>query len=108
MTLGSDGATSRAPIEPVASRSNMGVQVRPKSVVFHPPPFTAPMYKTFGCVDTPDTARVRPPRNGPTFRHRISPRNLVSMGWEYAGGTNGRNENNRTADVKSKVCITDR
>lgn len=41
--LGSDGATAMAPIDPVPSRSKMGDQVRPASVVAHKPPFETPM-----------------------------------------------------------------
>jgi hypothetical protein len=42
MTFGSDGATAMAPIDPVGWSSKIGAQMRPKSVVFHTPPFTAP------------------------------------------------------------------
>ena len=43
MTLGSDGATAIAPIEPVGWSSKIGIQVRPSSVVFQTPPLTTPM-----------------------------------------------------------------
>jgi hypothetical protein len=42
MTRGSLGAIAMAPIDPVGWLSKMAVQVRPASVVFQTPPFTAP------------------------------------------------------------------
>src|SRR5580698_8585113 len=69
MILGSLGATAMAPMDWVGAASNKGFQVRPLSVVFHTPPLTAPIRKVSGWPGIPVTARVRPPRNGPTKRH---------------------------------------
>src|ERR1019366_516904 len=105
MTLGSEGATSRAPIEPVGSRSKIGAHVRPKSVVFHTPPFTAPMQKTFGWPGPPETARVRPPRNGPTFRQCISLKSPVSICWLWAREAKLRAASRRRKEIAGEFRV---
>src|SRR5438105_7829492 len=80
MMLGSDGATARAPIEPVGWSSKIGVQVWPKSVVFHTPPLLTPIRNSFGLPGMPVAPTVRPPRNGPMHRH---------LSAEYALESNG-------------------
>src|SRR6267378_3837365 len=79
MTFGSEGATAIAPTEPLACPSKIGSHVLPVFVVFHTPPFTAAMYKTFAWRGTPVMATVRPPRKGPMQRQRISENNF----WSY-------------------------
>ena len=41
--FGSEGATAMEPMEPVGWSSKIGTHVRPASVVFQTPPFTAAM-----------------------------------------------------------------
>src|SRR5438874_13480083 len=60
-----------APIEEMSCLSNSGIQFAPPSVVFQTPPATAPKYHVFGSPKTPSIASARPPRNGPTCRHRM-------------------------------------
>src|SRR5438552_1220753 len=69
MMLGLEGATAMAPIDWVGCESNIGTHVRPSSSDFQTPPFTAPAKKVCGWPGTPATARVRPPRRGPSIRH---------------------------------------
>src|SRR6188508_3589239 len=73
MTLGFEAAIAIDPTAPVTSLSKIGRQVRPASVVFHTPPFAVPAKNVFGCDGTPTATVVRPPRNGPSGRHPISP-----------------------------------
>src|SRR6267378_811791 len=69
MVLPFDGATSTAPITSASlTLSNIGHQVAPALVVFHTPPAGMPTKNVPGSPMTPETAEMRPPRNGPTLR----------------------------------------
>src|SRR5256885_1807119 len=79
MTFGSDGATVTAPTDEMSDLPSVMLrQVCPPFAVRHTPPFTAPKYATSGRVGSPATATARPPRNGPTSRHR-SDLNLLGV-----------------------------
>ena len=68
----------------------MGVQTRPASVVFHTPPLFTPTKKTFGWSGMPAAPTVRPPRNGPMQRQRISEKSRWSTGAAEARGPAAR------------------
>src|SRR6185437_6313587 len=72
MMSGFEGATASEPTEPVGCPSKIGFHVRPKSSLFQTPPSVAAMKKTLGWSGIPSIATVRPARNGPIQRQRIS------------------------------------
>src|SRR5271165_4710617 len=84
MTCGFDGATASAPIDAIGWPSNSGTHVTPAFSVFHTPPSTAPKKYVVPSPGTPDTATVRPPRNGPIDLH-CKPLNISGgTPWEFA------------------------
>src|SRR5437773_6612574 len=86
MTLGSDGATSMAPMDDtVRIESKTGNHVSPALVVFQTPPAGVPAENTPGCPMAPDTAEIRPPRKGPTLRHTRAERRRASMDCARSG-----------------------
>src|ERR1019366_1057036 len=62
-----------APTDEMSLRPSVMLRhVWPPFVVFHTPPLTAPNQNTRASAGSPATATARPPRNGPTSRHRIA------------------------------------
>src|ERR1043165_9481078 len=79
--LGSDSATATAPTEALLiCPSVTEAHVSPPSVVFQRPPPVAPKYPTLGWPLTPLVAIERPPRSGPTLRHRYAFERTLSIG----------------------------
>src|SRR5688572_14860395 len=71
-TSGFDWQTASEPIDEVSILpSVIGVQFEPPSVVFHAPPPVAPNQYSRGRASLPPAASDRPPRAGPTLRHRM-------------------------------------
>src|ERR1700747_3755937 len=68
-----------APIDEMSSLSKSGVQFCPASIFFQTPPATPPKYQVSGSPGTPSIASARPPRNGPTWRHRIPLKSFSSI-----------------------------
>src|SRR2546423_4035492 len=89
MVLWSEGATAIAPIDEISCLSKSGVQFAPPSSVFQTPPATAPKYQVLGSPGTPSMAKARPPRNGPTCRHRIPEKSFGSICGAGLGDTLG-------------------
>src|ERR1019366_2396300 len=81
MTLGFEGATTRAPIEAIGRPSKIGDHVTPASVVFQIPPPTEPKKKVAPSPGTPATATTRPPRNGPIILHCKPPKRSGETDW---------------------------
>src|SRR3954470_21033046 len=87
---GFDSDTATAPTDELLSCPSVtGVQVNPLSVVFQSPPPTAPKYASFGRPLTPLTAMERPPRSGPTLRHRYDAKNASGDAGSTARATGG-------------------
>ena len=74
--LGSDGATTTEPIDPVGWSSKIGFQVRPASVVFHTPPFTCRCRTCTAGWHAGGRLGAARRAVGPMLRHRISPNRL--------------------------------
>src|SRR3977135_1630623 len=89
MVLWSEGATAIAPMDEMSCLSKSGVQFAPPSSVFQTPPATAPKYPACGSPGAPPIARARPPRNGPTCRHRIPEKSFGSICGAGLGATLG-------------------
>src|SRR5207302_907583 len=86
--------------------SKSGVQFAPPSTVFQTPPATAPKYHMFGSPKTPSIASARPPRNGPTCRHRMPLKSFGSTCGAGVAGTAGDGDGAAETISKRKMKAT--
>ena len=89
---------------PPKKRSVIGAHVCPPSVVFITPLPVVPNQYSLGLATLPAAATDRPPRGGPTSRHRSPPNTAESsvMGAVGAGGT-ARATGRAGGDVEGRV-----
>src|SRR5690349_9880268 len=84
-TSGFFGSTAIAPMVPLKYLSLIGCQFMPPSVVLNTPPPAVPIQYSSGRWTEPVAATDRPPRYGPTSRHRSAANAVVSYcPWAWA------------------------
>src|SRR5450759_2146851 len=87
----------------------MGDHVRPASVVFHTPPFTAAMKNVCGWLRCPAAATVRLPRCGPIARHFMAARSeglIAGVSWAGTDASHPANTS-PTARTKRRMDMAD-